>query len=199
MLLLDTPTDYAGASIFWAYILAALSLTILILHTIIQTHKKNGSNPNIPLPLILLATSSFATLSYHMLHVLILSYRQWATLHNMPLPNAGVDLAGALLGHSQTPLYLWQWSLTSCLFRDFGMAIVETKARYLLSSAGLWSTVAVAIYMGIEGNVFFFFFFFSFSFLFLFFFFSFSFLFLFFFFSFSFSSLFLQPKLIRTE
>jgi hypothetical protein len=47
---------------------------------------------------------------------------------------------------------LWQWSITSSLFQDFGKAIVATKPRYLLSSSGLWSTLAVALYMGIEGR-----------------------------------------------
>lgn len=148
-------TNYAGALIFWAYIAAALYCTGVVLHTIhsaggFQSHGKHG-NPKVPLFLILLALSSFSTLSYHMLNVLILSYKQWASFHNIALPS-GIFGPGSLLGPTRTPLHLWQWSTTSSLFQDFGEAIVATKARYFLSSAGLWSTVAVSTYMGIQGT-----------------------------------------------
>ncbi|THZ23124.1 hypothetical protein D6C89_05694 [Aureobasidium pullulans] len=141
---LDAPTNYPGALIFWAYIVAALGFTGIVLNTIRQSHQQNNGRSKIPLALIILTGSSFSTLSYHMLNVLILSYKQWSTNHSIPL--------GALIGSNRTPLHLWQWSTTSSLFQDFGEAIVATKPRYLLSSSGLWSTVAVAIYMGIEGR-----------------------------------------------
>ncbi|THX81757.1 hypothetical protein D6D08_04857, partial [Aureobasidium pullulans] len=141
---LDAPTSYPGALIFWAYIVAALGFTGIVLNTIKQSHQQNDGRSKIPLALIIVAGSSFSTLSYHMLNVLILSYKQWSTTHSIPL--------GALIGPNRTPLHLWQWSTTSSLFQDFGEAIVATKPRYLLSSSGLWSTVAVAIYMGIEGR-----------------------------------------------
>ncbi|KAI5197488.1 hypothetical protein E4T39_07285 [Aureobasidium subglaciale] len=140
---LDVPTNYSGALIFWTYIAAALSFTGVVLKTIRQSYLQNG-RPKVPLFLILIAVSSFATLSYHMLSVLILSYRQWTTLHNIPL--------GALIGSNRTPLHLWRWSTTSSLFQDFGEAIVANKARWFFSSSGLWSTLAVAIYMGVEGR-----------------------------------------------
>ncbi|KAI5204347.1 hypothetical protein E4T38_04795 [Aureobasidium subglaciale] len=132
-----------GALIFWAYIAAALGFTGVVLKTIRQSYLQNG-RPKIPQFLIILAVSSFATLSYHMLSVLILSYRQWTSLHAIPL--------GALIGSNRTPLHLWRWSTTSSLFQGFGEAIVANKFRWFLSSSGLWSTLAVAIYMGIEGR-----------------------------------------------
>ncbi|KAI4723799.1 hypothetical protein E4T49_08474 [Aureobasidium sp. EXF-10728] len=140
----DTPTNYPGALIFWAYIAAALTFTGIVLNTIKQSYQQNNGRSKIPSILKILAVSSFVTLSYYMLNVLILSYQQWTTRHNVPL--------GALIGSNRTPLHLWQWSITSSLFQNFGEAIVATKPRYLLSSSGLWSTLAVAVYMGIEGR-----------------------------------------------
>lgn len=140
---IDASTNLSGALIFWTYIAAALASTGIVLNTIRQSYLNNG-RPKPPLFLAILALSSFATLSYHMLNVLILSYRQWTVRHSIPL--------GALIGANRTPLHLWQWSITSSLFQDFGEAIVATKPRYLLSSSGLWSTLAVAVYMGIEGR-----------------------------------------------
>lgn len=140
---IDAPTNLPGALIFWAYIVGALASTEIVLNTIRQSYLNNG-RPKIPPFLAILALTSFATLSYHMLNVLILSYQQWTTRHSIPL--------GALVGANRTPLYLWKWSITSSLFQDFGEAIVATKPRYLLSSSGLWSTLAVAVYMGIEGR-----------------------------------------------
>jgi hypothetical protein len=141
---IDAPTNHAGALIFWAYIVAALASTGVVLNTIRKSYLQNNDRVRIPTALAILAVSSFATLSYHMLNVLILSYQQWTTRHNIPL--------GALIGSNRTPLHLWQWSITSSLFQDFGKAIVATKPRYLLSSSGLWSTLAVALFMGIEGR-----------------------------------------------
>lgn len=141
---INAPTNHLGALIFWAYIVAALASTGVVLSTIRKSHLENNGRLKIPPLLAILAVSSFATLSYYMLNVLILSYQQWTTRHNIPL--------GALIGSNRTPLHLWQWSITSSLFQDFGEAIVATKSRYLLSSSGLWSTLAVAVYMGIEGR-----------------------------------------------
>lgn len=144
MMDIDAPTNHPGALIFWAYIAAALASTGVVLNTIRKSHLQNNGKPRIPSLLAILAISSFSTLSYYMLNVLILSYQQWTTRHSIPL--------GALIGSNRTPLHLWQWSITSSLFQDFGKAIVATKPRYLLSSSGLWSTLAVALYMGIEGR-----------------------------------------------
>ncbi|KAH0160128.1 hypothetical protein KCU67_g6851, partial [Aureobasidium melanogenum] len=140
---INAPTNLSGALIFWAYIAGALASTGIVLNTIKQSYFNNG-RPKIPPFLAILALSSFATLSYHMLNVLILSYQQWTARHSIPL--------GALVGADRTPLHLWKWSTTSSLFQDFGEAIVANKPRYLLSSSGLWSTLAVAVYMGIEGR-----------------------------------------------
>ncbi|CAD0092628.1 unnamed protein product [Aureobasidium mustum] len=140
---INADTNLSGALIFWAYIVGALACTGIVLNTIRQSYLSNG-RPKIPPVLATLALSSFATLSYHMLNVLILSYQQWTARHSIPL--------GALIGANRTPIHLWQWSITSSLFQDFGEAIVATKSRYLLSSSGLWSTLAVAVYMGIEGR-----------------------------------------------
>lgn len=140
----DAPTNHSGALIFWGYIAAALASTGVVLNTIRKSYQQNNDRLEIPPILAILATSSFATLSYYMLNVLILSYRQWTTRHSIPL--------GTLIGSNRTPLHLWQWSITSSLFQDFGEAIVASKPRYVLSSSGLWSTLAVALYMGIEGR-----------------------------------------------
>jgi hypothetical protein len=141
---IDAPTNHPGALIFWAYIVAALASTGVVLNTMRKSYLQNDYRPKIPTLLAILAVSSFTSLSYYMLNVLILSYQQWTARHNIPL--------GALIGSNRTPLHLWQWSITSSLFQDFGRAIVATKSRYLLSSSGLWSTLAVALYMGIEGR-----------------------------------------------
>jgi hypothetical protein len=62
---IDAPTNHPGALIFWAYIVAALASTGVVLNTIRKSYLQNNGRPKIPPLLAILALSSFATLSYH--------------------------------------------------------------------------------------------------------------------------------------
>ncbi|GAB7359379.1 hypothetical protein MBLNU230_g6030t1 [Neophaeotheca triangularis] len=139
---MTAPTNYTGATIFWLYILAALLLTALVIHTLYALSLAH------PLPatrkphlrrFILLSALSFVVLSFNMLHVLLQSFQQWSR-HSF----------------SQGPETLlarvWKWSVSSTLFLDFGEAIVawESDGRGFWVLGALLATAETALFMGFE-------------------------------------------------
>ena len=138
------PANYFGATIFWLYNVAALFFTGIVISTILglkrqrDNDKKTSKANNASTLFTGLACFSFATLSFNMLHVLIQSFNLWTQRY----PTAIED------GYVQA---IWQWSITSTLFRDFGEAIVADDVRYLWTEGELLVTLGVCLYMGIKG------------------------------------------------
>lgn len=138
-----TPTNLPGGLIFWLYILLALLFTTLLLTTIIRQLSPPPNTTTHVAIFSLLAIASFATLSVNMLHVLIQSYILWsAQTSTIGLLRAPISLAK-----------VWQWSVRSTLFRDFGEAIVADEVRYLWVSWELLGTLSICLYMGAEGTL----------------------------------------------
>lgn len=139
----DASTNYVGAGVFWMYITAALVLTGIILQTLYRLQATRASQQDLPRqPTWLFATlalASFGTLSYNMLQVLIQSFILWS--HGQHSPQ--------LLRY---PTAIWQWSISSSLFQDFGEAIVANTARFLWVQSALLATLSICFYMGIEGR-----------------------------------------------
>ena len=138
---MDGQLNYIGATIFWLYIVAALCLTAVVVNTLLNISPTNlGASSQRQRNLTIfsvLAAFSFATLSVNMLNILIQSFNSW----------------GAKRQHSgNIVVAIWEWSLTSTLFRDFGEAIVENSARYLWAENALLATLFVTIYMAAEGD-----------------------------------------------
>ena len=133
-------TNLFGALIFWLYIVLALVFTSLVLDSLIRlpTPPERG---NQVLVFSSLAFFSFTALSFNMLHVLVYSFQLWTQDH--PLAS-GMSAGSALMT-------IWKWSITSTLFKDFGVAIVEDLKRFFWTQAALWATMSVCIYMGAEG------------------------------------------------
>ena len=142
---MDDHVNYVGATIFWLYIIAALFLTALVMQTLYSMNRTRAANTRQrerdTLIFSGLAAISLATLSFNMLNVLIRSFDAWYQQQRRNRPD---DLISAI----------WQWSLTSTLFRDFGEALVKSNARYLWSVAALLVTLAVSVLMGVEGKAF---------------------------------------------
>lgn len=136
---MDEQLNYLGAAIFWLYILAALLFTSIILKTLYDTEPAKHAERNHVVLFGALSACSFATLSYNMLNVLISSYTLWA--HERSLSIADTSIGS-----------IWQWSITSTLFHDFGNAIVQSSARYLWTEASLLATLCVCLFTGIEGS-----------------------------------------------
>ncbi|KAM0722049.1 hypothetical protein Q7P37_002975 [Cladosporium fusiforme] len=139
---MDEPTNYLGASVFWLYIVLALVFTGTTLRSLFSLHTRNVSKKSNAGRIILfsaLALLSFATLSNNMLEVLISSFKKWS---------AGRDPAQL----EDLPLAIWNWSITSSLFRDFGEAIVADSARFLWAQSALLATLSVFFFMGTEGR-----------------------------------------------
>lgn len=131
-----------GALIFWLYIVLALVFTGLVLHSIIRLPAARPSNRKFIRLFSFLALFSFSALSFNMLHVLIHSFALWRNIQRQPL------LLSIMTFHSTA----WQWSITSTLFKDFGIAIVGNLARYFWTQASLWATMSMCIYMSVEGT-----------------------------------------------
>jgi hypothetical protein len=133
-------TNLFGALIFWLYIILALVFTSLVLDSLIRLPTPAGRRSQV-LVFSSLAFFSFVALSFNMLHVLVYSFKLWTQDH--PLPE-GINVGLALAT-------IWKWSITSTLFKDFGVAIVEDLKRFFWTQAALWTTMSVCLYMGAEG------------------------------------------------
>lgn len=139
---MDETPNYLGAAIFWLYNVFALiftGITVRTLHQLQQTHKTKRRNVGATWLFCGLALISFATLSTNMLNVLIQSFNIWSVGRD-PIQLANL------------PLAIWQWSITSSLFRDFGEAIVGDSARFFWVQSALLATLSVFNYMGTEGR-----------------------------------------------
>lgn len=139
---MEDTTNYLGAAIFWLYNVFALVFTGLTLRTLYRlyaTHQDKKHNTGTALLFLGLAGLSFATLSTNMLNVLFKSFDDWS------LARDPVQL-------ENLPLAIWQWSITSSLFRDFGEAIVGDSARFIWVQNALLATLSIFFYMGTEGR-----------------------------------------------
>jgi hypothetical protein len=140
--IMDGTKNYLGATIFWLYNAFALVFTGITLRTLYrlqQTHGTKKRNAGAIWLFSGLALVSFATLSTNMLNVLIQSFNTWS-----------VDRSPEELAN--LPLSIWQWSITSSLFSDFGDAIVGDSARFFWVQSALLATLSIFYYMGSEGR-----------------------------------------------
>lgn len=133
--------NYLGATIFWLYILASLVLSGVVIQTIAtlpgRESVKQSHQPRDAALFGGLAFISFATLSYNMLNVLIHSFSAW---YRQPILAERVELCD-----------IWEWSIESTLFQDFGEAIIASTARQYWTQAALIATMSVCLFMGAEG------------------------------------------------
>lgn len=140
---MDDPLNYTGAVVFWLYILAALSLSTLILYTVFNIPSIEGKrSPNTKSSqflFVLLALVSFTVLSINMLQVLIQSYFEWSQSRKPRLPATFVSL-------------IWNWSVTSTLFLDFAEALVQSDARFRWAASSLLTTFGICLFFAIEGK-----------------------------------------------
>jgi hypothetical protein len=139
---MDETKNYLGATIFWLYNVFALVFTGITLRTLYRLQQTYGAKRRNAGSIWLfsgLALVSFATLSTNMLNVLIQSFNTWST------DRSPEELANL-------PLSIWQWSITSSLFRDFGDAIVGDSARFFWVQSALLATLSIFYYMGSEGR-----------------------------------------------
>jgi hypothetical protein len=140
--IMNETTNYLGATIFWIYNVFALVFTGITLRTLYrlqQNYKPKTHNTGLIWLFSGLALVSFATLSTNMLNVLIQSFNSWSVGRDH------IQLANL-------PSAIWQWSITSSLFRDFGEAIVGDSARFFWVQSALLATLSVFNYMGTEGR-----------------------------------------------
>jgi hypothetical protein len=155
-----------GALIFFAYIAAALVFTTAILQEIRRLRRNLNSSAKhaktVPSGirttkltfLVIMATASFITLSYHMLNVLIQSYTSWTITHGRVdtsqiysglFPLSLVDYSIALTRS------IWHWATTSRLFTDFATAILATNFRRIWTRLVLLYTLSWNSWMSDTG------------------------------------------------
>ncbi|KAG8623251.1 hypothetical protein KVT40_008227 [Elsinoe batatas] len=147
----DIYSSVLGASVFWSYIVAALAFTAICINVIRTiTPPPNPSSSRARLLFTILAVFSFCTLSYHMLNVLILSYRTWSQSRSVPLPACFIG-PGCLIGNGRQSLHMWEWSKTSTLFQDFGIALTLGSDRWVWANASLAMTFTRVAFMCIRG------------------------------------------------
>ena len=141
---MDGQINYLGATVFWFYNLAALFFTAIVIHTIlaipqVKPSKQEHWRREVGL-FSAMACVSFAMLSFNMLRVLIESFGSWSRDRES---SAKASMVASV----------WNWSITSTLFRDFGEAIVEDGSRYLWAQSALLATLSVCVYMAQEGRM----------------------------------------------
>ena len=143
------PQNLVGAILFVLYILAALFLTGLILFTLYQTDSnrsfKSVRSRNARILFASIATLSFSTLSYHMLHFLFRSYHSWSAEHGLKRPSS---LIAAIRGED---FYPWYWASTSTLFSDFANELCMDFSEYWWTCLELLWSFQVSLFMTVEG------------------------------------------------
>ncbi|KAK5052554.1 hypothetical protein LTR84_002419 [Exophiala bonariae] len=156
--------NVVGASIFFAYIVAALALTTFLTWDLIVAHRRwntcspsrrgNGQNHARELDRKIktatsLAVLSFTTLSYHMLHFLIRSHQQW-TLRQEPIFSNIVTTDSVF--STMTNLRIWEWAKGSTLFEDFARVICCDPRRFWWTHLVLLYSFGWNLYMSVKGT-----------------------------------------------
>lgn len=160
---LNPSTNYVGTVLFLSYIATAL---ILSTRTTLHLHKRHrrllrldssSSAPSSSLSrhhrrsrhrltaLTILAVASFASLSYHMLSFLHVSYTAFCASRRLnPFPIASP---------STTAAQLWAWVLGSTLFADFARDVATaTGASGAWVQTALLGSLGMGLLLGIEGR-----------------------------------------------
>ena len=135
------PTNYIGAFMFIAYIVAALELTNFIISHLFPLYESRTSKlptAQRPDPVLIiffssLAALSFAVLSYHMLSFLVESYTTWCYSKELD-PTLDIGTLMPKLG---------AWMIDSMLFTTFAQDLVGRGK----SKAWLWTGMALATMM----------------------------------------------------
>ncbi|KAF2725470.1 hypothetical protein K431DRAFT_342915 [Polychaeton citri CBS 116435] len=147
----ESPKNYLGATIFWLYIIAALAFTAVTLQTLYRLKTSYHHHHHAPKAqynaairaFSILAGISFTSLSFNMMHVLVQSFMKWCRNYDC------LDTSVPSQGWLQT---IWEWSVQSMQFQDFGEAIVANPARQLWTIAALANTLGVCIFIGFNGR-----------------------------------------------
>lgn len=158
-----------GATIFFAYIAAALLLTGFLTWNLMHTYQRrttsnvrhvngHGSVPGNPDRKIKTAAAmaglSFATLSYHMLHFLIQSHRRWKSSKEQPFFSETYNTSHSALGSLEKIKghRIWEWAKESTLFEDFGRAICGDPRSFWWTHLVLVYSFGWNLYMSVEGQ-----------------------------------------------
>lgn len=158
-----------GATIFFAYIAAALLLTGFLIWNLMLTYQRRAtSNPprlnrhgsihEDPDRKIKAAATmaglSFATLSYHMLQFLIQSHRRWKSSKDPLFSETYNTSHSAFFGSLEDikSLRIWEWAKESALFEDFGRAICGDSQRFWWTHLVLLYSFGWNLYMSVEGQ-----------------------------------------------
>lgn len=135
--------NLSGGLVFWLYIVGALTATGLVIDAILRLPKPTTPTQSRDVKIFsILALFSFTALSFNMLSVLIQSFQLW--LRHIP--------TSTITGANELRRAIWQWSMTSTLFQDFGEAIVEDRFRFVWTLSALFATFSICLYMGSEGE-----------------------------------------------
>ena len=140
----NPPTNILGTTLFLSYILLALYCTFGIttsLYAKYRAAKPNLSPQNAShiRTLTLFAAASFASLSWHMLKFLLISYARWNMNRNFFGATAvtGQERGnGGLVGS----VWVWDWMLSSTLFESFAKELVDDAPSSLLTQMALLGT-----------------------------------------------------------
>lgn len=163
-----TTDNLVGATIFWAYIVAALWFTGSIVRDILVLYNnslsirasKQRSLQDIAKRrekahwFLALAVLSFATLSYQMLSFLVESYTGWAKLNQVAMPSVLFGAQGMIdISGRRMSLEPWRWSTASTLFQDFAQIICDDPRRFWWTQQALLYSFGWNIFMCIEGEI----------------------------------------------
>lgn len=162
----DAIDNVVGATIFFAYIAAALALSGFLTWDLVLAnkrrythsvqHEKGQSHARNTDRKIRTASSlavfSFATLSYHMLNFLIRSHHQW-TLRHEPFPS---DVREAhrdfRFMEDIMKLRIWEWAKGSTLFEDFARVICTDPQHFWWTHLVLLYSFCWNSYMSVKGQ-----------------------------------------------
>lgn len=156
------PGNVIGAIIFFSYIVAALTISVIIVHDLLwlrkarsrtSQHAQHGARRLRLQSCVLMTLLSFSTLSFHMLGFLIDSYSRWSLQTGTALPSAILG-DGSLLGlyGTRAELQIWRWATSSTLFQDFAEAIIEDPKSQFWTQKVLLFSFGWNCYMAEKGE-----------------------------------------------
>lgn len=153
-------TNTSGAVIFFAYIIAALTFTFVIVKDIFilksalkGEDRKHGSAARPSTHLVrfysVAALVSFSVLSWNMLNFLLASYADWAKENHPTISVTSTSLRGL---HTQA-WYVWVWATSSTLFETFAEDLLRDANTWRWTTLSLLYHYACNIYISTTGKL----------------------------------------------
>lgn len=156
---LNAGTNTIGAIIFFAYIVAALAFSSVIVRDILvlssqhdSRARRNDGSRGLGARLVGICSTaaliSFSVLSWNMLSFLLVAYAHWAREHNIVTSRSLMSLSGLRV----QIWYVWVWATSSTLFETFAEDLLRDSKTWRWTTLSLLYHYACNMYISTTGK-----------------------------------------------